>query len=589
MTTMQSIDSDDLSLGEVFNGFFVVPNYQREFVWEESQVLKLLSDIYEEFTAEAESDYFIGSIVVSQTEDTRYELIDGQQRMTTSFLILCAIRDRLERLGNEPLAELNSRIRAASVNTEGTELHRIRVELQYPDSGEILTLISNREDLSEVRETTRSIKNIVDAYETAESFLGEYFHEDARRLRQFYAYFTQKVKLIRIRATTVRRAFKVFETINDRGVTLDSMDLLKNLLFMEAEPKAFDRLSNTWKEMADTLFNAKEKPLRFLRYYILSTYDEVGRIREDQVYEWFSGKNGPSDYRRDPVGFAQGLLEAAQDYSNFIAGNTASGSSNRYLKNIRLLSGATRLHLILLLAGRKLPSDQFIELSRHLENLFFAYIITREDFRALEPRFAAWSKSLREVKNKAGLESFIEEYIQPAKADLSVRFEQALDVLEESSLQKYRLKYVLAKLAQSVNETAWGSDAPHSDLSTYINRVQIEHVLPQDPSEASAGAFAKNEELDKSIHRLGNLTLLEGSLNASAGNKPFDEKQQAYSQSSFLLTRILGGPVVVGKDTKIDRAVKGLPIPMSWNPTALDDRHAAYKSLAFKVWDMPPQ
>jgi uncharacterized protein with ParB-like and HNH nuclease domain len=97
----QSIESQDLTLHTLFTAFYAVPSFQREYVWEERQVEQLLRDIYDEFTAEGSSDnseYFIGSIVVCAGADGVFDLIDGQQRMTTTYLVLCVIRDYLKSL-----------------------------------------------------------------------------------------------------------------------------------------------------------------------------------------------------------------------------------------------------------------------------------------------------------------------------------------------------------------------------------------------------------------------------------------------------------------------------------------------------------
>ena len=90
--SVQSIESLDLTLAKIFNDFYVVPSFQREYVWETEQVEQLLNDIYDEFTEDqGRTEYFIGSLVVCPGNDGTLDLIDGQQRMTTSYLFLCAV------------------------------------------------------------------------------------------------------------------------------------------------------------------------------------------------------------------------------------------------------------------------------------------------------------------------------------------------------------------------------------------------------------------------------------------------------------------------------------------------------------------
>ena len=121
-------------------------------------------------------------------------------------------------------------------------------------------------------------------------------------MRSFYAYFTQNVKLIRVKTISITHALKIFETINDPGVGLDSMDLLKNLIFMQASMKQFDKLKSQWKKVVDPLDKAREKPLRFLRYFIFASY-KVERLREEQIYEWFSRNERQCGYKDQPFVF----------------------------------------------------------------------------------------------------------------------------------------------------------------------------------------------------------------------------------------------------------------------------------------------
>ena len=405
-----------------------MPDYQREYVWETEQVEQLLTDINGELAGNdpaAAPEYFIGSIVVCPGADGVLELIDGQQRMTTLFLILCAIRDRLKELSKTSLDALSHQIAATSVDVTGREHFRYRLDLQYEDSGDILVRVAEGQSSEADRAGTRSIANIRNAYSVALEFLMREFRDDASALRGFYGYLINKVKLIRIQTQDVAKALKIFETINDRGVGLDSMDLLKNLLFMKAKRDDFENLKTRWKELQDIIFEMGEKPLRFLRYFIFSRYD-VETLREDEIYGWFSKNEKLCGYASKPLDFAKDLLSAAQAYRNFLNGKSYDGKKNRFLENLQLLGGkAARQHLILLLAGRHLPADLFDQLAREVEELFFNYVITREQTRDFERNFARWAVELRKSEGKADLAQFIAQRFVPAKAGLSFRFDDA--------------------------------------------------------------------------------------------------------------------------------------------------------------------
>ena len=115
-----------------------------------------------------------------------------------------------------------------------------------------------------------SLENLVNAYGTLFRYLKDNY-DDKTKLKKYWAYLATNVMFIQI-STDVRSALKIFETINERGVGLNPMDLLKNLLFTNVSPADFTRLKDEWKKITKPLEKAKEKPLRFLRYFLMANY-----------------------------------------------------------------------------------------------------------------------------------------------------------------------------------------------------------------------------------------------------------------------------------------------------------------------------
>ena len=203
------IDPQDKSLKTLFQDFYRVPDYQREYVWGESdpkgeggeEVDQFLNDIHIEFenaTKDDAPEYFIGTIVVCRDKEEVYDLIDGQQRTTTAYITLCAIRDALLELNAPVPNELPGQIAASSTDWQGKTQHRLRLDLQYEDAGGILERYANREAATAPRDGTRSIRNLGNAYDTVREFLRTTFADDPAEIRRFYGYLTNKVKVIRI-------------------------------------------------------------------------------------------------------------------------------------------------------------------------------------------------------------------------------------------------------------------------------------------------------------------------------------------------------------------------------------------------------
>jgi hypothetical protein len=287
------------------------------------------------------------------------------------------------------------------------------------------------------------------------------------------------VKIIRVETGTVSRALKIFETINDRSIGLDSMDLLKNLLFIEAEPKVFDQLRQSWQDFIDLLYDHKEKPLRFIRYYIYANF-KTDRLYEDEVYGWFEREKSRCGIQDNPLAFVKDLHAAAYAYTNFLKGVNLDRSSNQFLQNIRLLGGSSRQHLMLLLAARHLDPNNFTKFCEWTENLLCIYSLGRELGRAIEPKFARWTSEIRAIdaSNADDLEAFLRRRYLPEINNFRQRFMLAFEEMTDENIQKYKLRYVLGKIYQYVQYMAFEKQSD-LELAPFIERgIEIEHVMP---------------------------------------------------------------------------------------------------------------
>ena len=195
-----------------------------------------------------------------------------------------------------------------------------------------------------------------------------------------------------------------------------------------------------------------------MRYYILSSYElptNKREVREDEIYKWFADNQAKTGIDKDPLGFVKELTRYTLYYANFAAGKNVQGHPNRYLQNIARLSNQARQHFILLLAAHHLKEPLFDKLIQKIENLFFCYLITREPTKNFERVFARWSTELRSVTNEDELETFINKFIAVDLANRSNAFDFAISELTTNRIQQYRLRYILAKLSQFVDEDAF--------------------------------------------------------------------------------------------------------------------------------------
>lgn len=480
------IQFDYLDLEKCFKNFYVVPDYQREYVWEERQVTQLLSDVFEEFDNNHNKEYFIGSTVVFKDTNGCYELIDGQQRTTTLFLIICALKS-IYKEWDMDTDTLDRMIKDKTVNSLGDSIDKFKLELQYKDSSNILTVISSLGDRP--ANLKGSAERLFNAFENVIAFLTQNFKkEKSDQLKKFFVYLYRKLKFIQIETPEINDALKIFETINERGIGLNPMDLLKNLIFRQVERDEFTKLNHKWQQLVKILDKNKEKPLRFLRYFIMANYnvnspkgDEI--LREDEIYKWITKPENAKQckYDKEPFEFVELLIENASIFVKYFKGEDHDGQ-NIYLNNIRKLGGGSfRQHLILLLAGRKLPKPLFDHLAKQIETLIFYYFITREPTKEFERNFSKWAKDLIKIKTAEELDQFIKEKIEPEVNDKRNSYRSSFLELNQHSVQQYRMRYILAKIAQYIDQQRLGSYKPQN-LDGYITKgIEVEHILPFTP------------------------------------------------------------------------------------------------------------
>lgn len=584
------LDVKHPAIEDVFKDFYEVPQFQREYVWKTEQVEALLADaqeaLFDENGSPTQSEYFIGSIVAYKDEDV-FQLIDGQQRITTLFICLCAFRERRKDLGDqESLQFLEAMIRDQYQNMDGTTGLRLRLRPLYEDAGEVLQNLALGEVAAPTKTLPNSARNMLEAYAAAYEFLEEQFGDDLVKLRTFQAHLTKRVRLVRIQTGSVSDALRIFETINDRGVGLNALDLLKNLLFRQTERVQFDQLTSIWKDMVHTIEKTRkgEKPLRFLRYFVLSRYADARKngkpVTEDDLYDWLSGKQDNIGISKNPVGYAKSLLEAAQLYRQHVASPGAA------LSSIYKFSGRARQHLIIMLATEGLNREELDEVERQLERLFVGFVLTKEPTKALDMIFANAAPALRDFiaatpaspKRLEVLRGHIQAWVQPEIAKRLTRIEAALDTL--SLERKTATRFVLCRLAQHIEKLAGCQVAGIDHYWGY----HIEHVLPNQPTQEQLGQFDKPEQYAYFKQRLGNLTLLEQSINCAIGRDYFADKQPHYQKSALFMTKSLTQSQAVGTSSAFAKAAALLPTFADWNSVSIETRQQQLKQLALNAW-----
>jgi len=607
---MARIENHKYSIEEAFREcFYIIPDYQREYVWTDKEVNQLLEDINEQIDTGSTREYFIGTVLVSPTlQKSHYEVIDGQQRLTTFFLLLCALRHLLQK---EPESQLLSRLISDSYTTSSGIETRLKLDPRYENASEVMAkLVEINGEPMAVRSgimaagitSFGSLENLVNAYATLYRYLQDNY-DDVAKLKKYWFYLATNVVFIQI-STDVSSALKIFETINERGVGLNSMDLLKNLLFTQVTPDQFSKLKDEWKKITSPLEKGKEKPLRFLRYFLMANYpvkNEKGEsvIYEDKIYDWFINKDNAAlcDYAGKPFDFVRKVIRNVEHYINFTNGLGNDGKPSLAMDSLkRLAGGAFSLHYVLLLAAAPLPKPLFDHFVTQLESFLFYYIFTKTPTKHLEKNFSIWADEMRgiaalsdDAAQRAKINAFVAEHFQKNMDGKAQELSDALKRFSLYSMQQYRTRYLLARLAQHVDLAFSGVKIPGS-LEPYTT-LEIEHILPDTPTaELRAAWTTQNPEAlyDDYKTRLGNLTLLEKPHNIIAGNNFYAEKLKIYRDCNNWGGGGMAELAAIGQNSSVSRINEKLAAFPTWDAAAIDKRHALLMALAQDIWKTLP-
>ncbi len=584
--------------------FFIVPDYQREYVWKvDDEVEQFLVDIENEFEpgTKTQSSYFIGSIIIVKN-DKKHDVIDGQQRLTTIVLMMCALRDVMQ---GQTLDDTQANYLKAisewlsSFDVDAGKVH-LRLELQYEESKDFLATLIQRQAFS--GDTSASVRKMQGAYERIRTELETYLKKGIGALTEFAAYFLTKIDLVVIESENLSSALKIFETINQRGASLNAMDLIKNLLFSKASADEFTKIKDKWKSLSIHLQGAREddKPLRFLRYFLMARYHD-GILREDDIYKWVISPVGKTalNYDSKPYELAVELEKMAKRYADLVKATELQKDGGDYPDVTRIgfiNKYRSRLHLILLLAlDTNAPNNVLNYLARQLESFFFFCNTLGIQAKDNERLFTQWAKRLRALKDEDAISAVVQDTILSELISKQAEFkERFLNIRHSAYEPGYRLRFVLGRI-----ENTLMSQAGLGNVSLEkTNEMQVEHILPQTPSNGLIPPTyaASTDEYQNQVYRLGNVMLLESQINQAVNNCNdlggdwFEQKQNEYANSSLLTPKLLNDAFAIGNNTATNRLRAEIAFEFKeWNKSAIEKRQSILLDLAMETWKINEQ
>ena len=537
-----------------------IPPFQRDYSWQDDDWVELWQDI-SNVLAGQDSSHYMGYLVLKSSLPKTVDVIDGQQRMTTlSLLVLAVLRclDDLVREGIEP--ERNAK-----------RLEQLRASyIGYLDPVSLVTkpkLTLNRHNDFFYKEKLVSLQRVQPrGLKAAERHLrkaSEWFYQkvaatyaaekDGSKLARFIDDLSDKLLFTAIYVTDELNAYKVFETLNARGVRLSPTDLLKNYLFsvVDREDHAaqnLETLERYWEEIVEQL--GSEDFSAFLRVYWNSRHDF---IREAELFKTISSvvrdRGQVFDLVRcmkEDLGIYLALINPAMEPG-------WSSDQRRGLEELNLYG--IRQLLALLLASRRMMEDaEFTKLLRACCVVTFRYsIISGLANNALESTYSAAS-----LKVATGELTNASQVLQSIRAVyVSDEIFEGNFIAKDISPQGRGVKlakHILLSIERHLSGIA------HSPDSQTFN---LEHVLPENPQ--NRWPEFDDDDHSENVYKLGNLTLLSAGSNRTLGNADFATKRPVYTTSEFHITRHLAGY-------------------QRWTPTEISEQQRWLANQAKAVW-----
>lgn len=586
------IQSEPQKLESIFHGVttrYAVPHYQRDYSWNQDQWAELWNDITTAFRGNME--YFLGSIVLN-TENLEtqgvYEIVDGQQRLTTFTILFSVVRDLALHYSQNPsdsayvAMALNHQENKAKANRAVAKANQLVVHYSEPDNyflrlndkdhqtfhekiqKEGLPLLSKEE-----RQTYKAESRLTKGKKFfTRKVLDDFLNDDQGfvQLERFVTFCMTKLVLLRIAVGSDNDAYLLFETLNDRGLDLSISDLVKNRLLLgcDGNEETKKRVLGKWNELITRLGKSRFLPQDYLRFY-WNAFE--GKCTKKELYRLIREKLASMN--------GEQLLDAWLESSEFFCEIT--DNSLRFPHSALRLGSTRCSYAELNTLGYSVYIPLFLYLRRHRRSLldkitgpsasYLFRIITVGSFSAGRPE-SRFEKIQEAVKRGDSDEAVLGIFaLDPEAADDKFQERIRTQRFEDNKAARHFLS------KWHLNECGEGHPLNQD--------VQLEHVLPQ-KNDAWSNFSVAGRPREDWVYCVGNMTLLEQGLNKSVQASDFSTKVNRYRQRD-------------------SQNPNGSSLPMSyriaalhdnegrvWDHVWIEERANTFASGAAAIWPLPP-
>lgn len=509
-----------------------IPSFQRDYSWTADEWEDLWEDILELQEEGEEPAHYMGYLVLQSSNSKEHDVIDGQQRLTTLSIIILAAIQNLHDFAQTKQEKINTdnNQRAEQLRNSYigyldpvTLVPRSKLSLNRHNDTFYQTYMVPLEKMPQ-RGLHASEHLLRKAFDWHKKAIKEYANphgDDAGvAIATLINNIVDHLFFTVITVTDELNAFKVFETLNARGVRLSSTDLLKNYLFSvvadaNTHEQEIKSMENLWEKIVGTL-GAESLP-EFLRTYWNSCHKLVRKS------ELFKTIRHTIKTKEDAFFLIRELDRSAHIYVALRNPSDELWGREERSPLTQLQMFSVRQQLSMLMAAYKtfFDSDRvtFQKVLNAVSILSFRYNVICK----------LHTNELERVYNQIALKIATGEYIEikqiiehlrdlyPNDSIFKTSFKEK-ELVTSNSRNKKIVRYILFQIEKNMG---------NHELDFESSQITIEHIFPENPTESWS------EDLERYTYRLGNMVLLEGKTNRSLGNGDYAVKKEALETSSF--------------------------------------------------------
>lgn len=531
--------SDSYAIENIFKNFYVIPPYQREYAWKKDQWENLFNDVLEN-----ENGYFLGSLICINKDDSDiFEVIDGQQRLTTISILKNAILNLIKKRWTPSLDEMDKLSLLNDLNysiyDKHSDSYKLELSIQNSNNDDYKYLCSYENKLkndNQIKPLNFGNRRIAKAYNYFFERLNEIDDENNHlfSIDEVFNYLEKlnSSLLVRIDVKDATSAFILFESINNRGIPLTPIDLIKNLIignlekFKKIKP---EKTNEKWQSIVNNIDDYNDQ-IRFLRQFYhafqsnpqikLKKYSKATKSNIIKIYEEHIKNESTIEFIFDE------LIKKSEIYTKFIYPDFIEKEDNDYkyanCLNDLLYLGVAPAYSLLLFLFSEYKHINLTEILNTIEKWFIRRHIT--DFpatRDLDQIFLDLIKYINENKPD-DITNFINNILLTEKYFSNDN--RLKEFLNGKVYENYSItRYILIKLENSKRNIR-EEKIDFWELNQKNNYIwTVEHILPQNPDVKSEwfNSF-KKDDIEEYVHKIGNLTLT--AYNQNLSNSSFERK-----------------------------------------------------------------